>query len=229
VPSQLAFAPHACTRSCTWGHPSSPLAGGSWGSTLALAYAESHPERVTHLVLRGIFLLRKREIDWFYQSGADALFPDAWEKYLAVIPPAERGDLVTAYHKRLTSSDDAVMVEAAKAWSVWEGTTSKLFVDPAYVEHFGGDRFSLSFARIENHYFVNREAANTNPPLPSFRTHCHDVWPSVLLLTCGRRFPGAGGQAAAGRGPHPTHPHRHRAGPVRPRVSHDQVSQGRQR
>lgn len=112
---------------------------------------------MTHLVLRGIFLLRKREIDWFYQSGADALFPDAWEKYLAIIPPAERGDLVTAYHKRLTSSDDAVMVEAAKAWSVWEGTTSKLFVDPAYVEHFGGDRFSLSFARIENHYFVNRE------------------------------------------------------------------------
>ena len=93
--------------------------GGSWGSTLALAYAERHPERVTELVLRGIFLLRKQEIDWFYQRGADALFPDAWEEYLAPIPPEERGDLLAAYHRRLTHEDAAVRQEAARAWSVW--------------------------------------------------------------------------------------------------------------
>ena len=98
--------------------------GGSWGSTLALAYAEKHPDRVTELVLRGIFLLRKKEIDWFYQEGASIIFPDAWEPYLAHIPEAERGDLVAAYHKRLTSDDPAVRLAAAKIWSVWEGATS---------------------------------------------------------------------------------------------------------
>ncbi len=129
--------------------------GGSWGSTLALAYAERHPERVTELVLRGIFLLRKQEIDWFYQRGADAMFPDAWEAYLAPIPPAERGDLVRAYHRRLTSDDEAVRQEAARAWAVWEGRTSCLLPNPDLVARSAGDAFSLAFARIECHYFAN--------------------------------------------------------------------------
>lgn len=129
--------------------------GGSWGSTLALAYAESHPDRVTELVLRGIFLLRKMEIDWFYQRGADALFPDAWEDYLAPIPEAERGDLLRAYHRRLTGDDPKVRQEAARAWSVWEGRTSCLFTNPALVARTAGDEFSLAFASIECHYFVN--------------------------------------------------------------------------
>ncbi len=130
--------------------------GGSWGSTLALAYAEKHPERVTELVLRGIFLLRKQEIDWFYQRGADAMFPDAWEDYLAPIPPAERGDLLRAYHQRLTSDDPAVRQAAAKAWSVWEGRTSCLYQNPDLVARTAGDQFALAFARIECHYFVNK-------------------------------------------------------------------------
>jgi len=130
--------------------------GGSWGSTLALAYAEAHPERVTALVLRGIFLLRDSEISWFYQEGANALFPDAWEKYLAPIPPVERGDLLHAYHRRLTSPDPAVRLEAARAWSVWEGTTSSLLVDEERVEKSGEAEFAEAFARIECHYFVNR-------------------------------------------------------------------------
>ena len=130
--------------------------GGSWGSTLALAYAERHPERVTGLVLRGIFLLRKQEIDWFYQRGASILFADAWEGYLAPIPEAERGDLLAAYYRRLTSDDPAVRQEAARAWSVWEGSTSCLFPNLELIAKTGGDEFSLAFARIECHYFTNR-------------------------------------------------------------------------
>jgi proline iminopeptidase len=129
--------------------------GGSWGSALALAYAETHPERVTALVLRGIFLLRKQEIDWFYESGAGAIFPDAWEEYIAPIPEAERGDLVRAYHRRLTSDDAAVRQEAARAWAVWEGKTSCLRPNPEWIATTGGDDFSLAFSRIECHYFVN--------------------------------------------------------------------------
>ena len=129
--------------------------GGSWGSTLALAYAETHPERVTELVLRGIFLVRKREIDWFYQRGASALFPDAWEKYLAPIAEAERGDLLRAYHHRLTGSDPAEQMRAAKAWSVWEGTTSCLLANQALIDKTAGDAFALAFARIECHYFMH--------------------------------------------------------------------------
>jgi proline iminopeptidase len=129
--------------------------GGSWGSTLALAYAESHPERCTHLVLRGIFLLRKWEIDWFYQSGADAIFPDLWEEYLKPIPPAERGDMIGAYYRRLTSNDPAVRIEAARAWSIWEGSTSKLHIDTSLVDHYSSPEFAIAFARIECHYFVN--------------------------------------------------------------------------
>jgi proline iminopeptidase len=130
--------------------------GGSWGSTLSLAYAETHPKRVKALVLRGIFLLRRSELEWFYQEGASHLFPDAWEGYLAPIPPSERGDMMKAYYKRLTSRDRRVRLQAARAWSIWEGTTSKLFVDPKLVKKFGGGKFADAFARIEAHYFVNK-------------------------------------------------------------------------
>jgi proline iminopeptidase len=130
--------------------------GGSWGSTLALAYAETHPQAVTELVLRGIFLLRKQEIDWFYQRGASVLCPDAWEGYLAPIPPEERGDLVAAYHRRLTSPDPQVRLAAARAWSRWEGSTSKLLPDPAFTDHHEEEAFALAFAAIECHYFFNR-------------------------------------------------------------------------
>ncbi|MGA9333428.1 MAG: prolyl aminopeptidase [Rudaea sp.] len=130
--------------------------GGSWGSTLALAYAQTHPGRVTELVLRGIFMLRRSEVQWFYQKGCDAIFPDAWEPYLAAIPEAERDDLVAAYHRRLTSDDVAVRLAAAKAWSVWEGSTSFLRQNPDYIDSTGSDEFALAFARIECHYFINR-------------------------------------------------------------------------
>ncbi len=129
--------------------------GGSWGSTLALAYAETHPSRVTELVLRGIFLLRREEIRWFYQEGASWIFPDAWHEYQNHIPAEERGDLLRAYYKRLTSSDPAVQRNAAKVWSVWEGRTSCLIPNPELIARTAGDEFSLAFARIESHYFVN--------------------------------------------------------------------------
>ena len=130
--------------------------GGSWGSTLGLAYAIKHPTKVMSLILRGIFLLREKEIRWFYQEGASFLFPDAWAKYLEPIPQNERHDLLTAFYKRPTSADKKVRSEAAKAWSVWEGSTSKLFFDPKFVERFAGDEFADAFARIEAHYFVNK-------------------------------------------------------------------------
>ena len=130
--------------------------GGSWGSTLALCYAISHVERVEGLILRGIFLLRKKEIDWFYQEGASYLFPDVWAKYLEPIPLEERGDLVSAFYRRLTSDDKNVRSAAAKAWSIWEGSTSKLIMDPKFIERFAGDEFADAFARIECHYFVNK-------------------------------------------------------------------------
>jgi proline iminopeptidase len=129
--------------------------GGSWGSTLALAYAESHPDRVRALVLRGIFLCRPKEIRWFYQEGADAIFPDRWEEYLAPIPEAERGDLVRAYYRRLTGDDEAVRLASAKAWSVWEGSTARLLPDPKMVADFGEPHKALALARIECHYFVH--------------------------------------------------------------------------
>ena len=129
--------------------------GGSWGSTLALAYAQTYPERCKGLILRGIFTLRSEEIQWFYQSGASFLFPDAWATYLAPIPPEERHDLLSAYYRRLTSSDMAVQLEAARAWSVWEASTSKLIPDASLIEKFGQDSFATAFARIECHYFMN--------------------------------------------------------------------------
>ncbi|MEL6870271.1 MAG: prolyl aminopeptidase [Pseudomonadota bacterium] len=129
--------------------------GGSWGSTLALAYSQAHPQRVTEIVLRGIFMLRDKEIHWFYQHGASEIFPDQWAHYLAPIPVAERGDLLTAYHKRLTSDDEATRLEAARAWSVWEGATSFLHPNESAKMSFGETKHALAMARIECHYFVN--------------------------------------------------------------------------
>ena len=129
--------------------------GGSWGSTLALAYAETHPKRVTELVLRGIFMLRRWELEWFYQEGASRLFPEAWEHYIKAIPVTERHDLISAFHRRLTSDDDKTRLAAAKAWSVWEGATSFLHIDQDFASSHEDPQFALAFARIENHYFVN--------------------------------------------------------------------------
>ena len=129
--------------------------GGSWGSTLALAYAQKHPDRVSALVLRGIFLLRRFELEWFYQRGTSLLYPDLWEEYLAPIPVREHGDLISAYHRRLTGEDESARLEAARAWSRWEARTSFLQENPAYVSVFDEDAQALAFSRIESHYFVN--------------------------------------------------------------------------
>ena len=130
--------------------------GGSWGSTLSLAYAQTHPEVCDALFLRGIFLLRKKEIDWFYQSGCSKIYPDAWQHYLAPIPERERSDMLGAYHKRLTSDDETVRKQAARAWSIWEGSTSKLIPDQNVKDTYGDDKFAEAFARIECHYFTNK-------------------------------------------------------------------------
>ena len=131
--------------------------GGSWGSTLALAYAESHPERVRALVLRGIFLCRPKEIRWFYEDsqGARAIFPETWEEYERVIPESERGDMVGAYYRRLTSDDHSVRLEAARAWSVWEASALKLIRDQSMIDDFAEPEKALALARIECHYFMN--------------------------------------------------------------------------
>lgn len=131
------------------------LFGGSWGSTLSLVYAETHPERVLGLVVRGIFLCRSQEIEWFYQQGASRLFPDYWQEYLAPIPEAEHGDLLHAYHRRLTGDDEMARMAAAKAWSLWEGKTATLRPSESVIDHFGNPFTALSLARIECHYFVN--------------------------------------------------------------------------
>jgi len=140
---------------CHLGIDSWQVFGGSWGSTLALAYAQTHPEQVTELVLRGIFMLRRAEILWFYQSGANALFPDAFEAYRDFIPEAERGDMIQAYYRRLTNADPDTQLAAARAWSVWEGSTSFLHPNRDYMTTTAGERFALAFARIECHYFIN--------------------------------------------------------------------------
>jgi proline iminopeptidase len=131
--------------------------GGSWGSTLALAYAQKHADRVTELVLRGIFLLRRSELEWFYQNseGAASLFPDLWEEFVAPITEDERYDMMRAYYRRLTSNDAKERNTAARAWSIWEGATSYLRMDPAYVAKFKDTAYAAAFARIECHYFVN--------------------------------------------------------------------------
>ncbi len=129
--------------------------GGSWGSTLALAYAQSHPDRVTELVLRGIFTLRREELLWFYQEGASWIYPDAWEAFLTPIPEAERGDMIAAYYRRLTGKDEDARLRAAKAWSVWEGGTVSLYPSEERMQSFSSDAFAIAFARIECHYFIN--------------------------------------------------------------------------
>ncbi|CAN6354684.1 unnamed protein product [Urochloa humidicola] len=162
--------PHACLeQNTTWDlvadieklreHldiPEWQVFGGSWGSTLALAYSQAHPDKVTGIVLRGIFLLRKKELDWFYEGGAAAIFPDAWEPFRDFIPEEERNCFIAAYSKRLTSSDPTVQIEAAKRWTMWEMMTAHLIQNNENIKRGEDDKFSLAFARIENHYFFNK-------------------------------------------------------------------------
>jgi proline iminopeptidase len=129
--------------------------GGSWGATLALAYAEIHPERVSELVLRGVFTMRQSELRWLYQAGASLLFPDKWERFLAPIPANERADLLSAYHRRLTGDDPVARLQAAKAWSAWEGELMTLRPNARAAAQHADDGFALALARIETHYFVN--------------------------------------------------------------------------
>ena len=129
--------------------------GGSWGSALALAYAETHPDAVTEIVLRGIFTLRRHELEWFYEGGASALFPDEWERFVAPIPVLERSHMIEAYHRRLSDPDPAVHVPAAVAWSQWEAATLSLHPDPDRVAEAGDPRHATAFARIENHFFMH--------------------------------------------------------------------------
>jgi len=144
--------------------------GGSWGSTLALAYAETHGDRVSELILRGVYTATHAEIQWYYQWGVSEMFPDKWERFVAPIPEAERDDMVAAYHRRLTGDDPAAQVDAAKAWSLWEGETITLLPSAALSQDHADDHFALAFARIENHYFF------------------HDCWlePGQLLRDAGR-------------------------------------------
>ncbi|MBN9274691.1 MAG: prolyl aminopeptidase, partial [Mesorhizobium sp.] len=129
--------------------------GGSWGSTLALAYAETHPDRVSELVVRGIYTLTRAELEWYYQFGVSEMFPDKWERFLAPIPEAEQGDMMAAYRKRLVGDDRKAQLEAARAWSIWEGETITLLPEPETSGPFGQDDYAIAFARIENHYFVH--------------------------------------------------------------------------
>ena len=156
--------------------------GGSWGSTLALAYAETHPDRVSELVLRGIYTVTRAELQWYYQFGVSEIFPDKWEKFQAPIPPDERGDMIAAYRKRLTGEDRAAQIEAAKAWALWEGETITLLPSEALSTSFSDGHFALAFARLENHYFV------------------HDCWmEDGQLLRNAHRLQGIPGVIAHGR------------------------------
>lgn len=138
------------------------LFGGSWGSTLSLVYAQSHPDKVLGLVLRGVFLCRPRDIQWFYQEGASRVFPDYWQDFLAPIPENERDDLVSAYYQRLTSTNELEQIQAAKAWSIWEGRCATLHPNPRVVEHFGHPHVAIALARIECHYFMNNAFLEDN-------------------------------------------------------------------
>lgn len=180
------------------------LFGGSWGSTLSLVYAQTHPERVLGLVLRGIFLCRPEEIRWFYQEGAHWIFPEFWQDYLAPIPVHERADLVSAYYRRLTSGDAKVREQAARAWSLWEARTSTLIPKPELLDHFTSRRTSTALARIECHYFMHQSFLAENQILrdvgrlaeiPGIIVHgrydcvcpprnaweLHEAWPSSRL------------------------------------------------
>jgi len=130
--------------------------GGSWGSTLSLAYAITHPNSCKALILRGIFLLRKIEIDWFYQNGCSYIYPDAWENYINIIPIEERNDLVRAYYNKLTSKNKKIRIEAAKSWAIWEASTSKLIPSQKSLHHYNDEKIAEAFSRIECHYFINK-------------------------------------------------------------------------
>lgn len=158
--------------------------GGSWGSTLGLTYAIKHPESVKGLILRGVFLCRQKEIQWFYQSGANYLFPDLWEHYCKPIPLEERGDFLQAYYKRLTSNDLAIRKEAARAWSAWEGGTGKLRFDPELVAGFTEDDSADSMARIECHYFTH----NTFFPTDNWILENIDVVRSIPCIIVQGRY-----------------------------------------
>ena len=156
------------------------LFGGSWGSTLSLAYASEHPDRVSEMVLRGIFLLRQEEIDWFYQDGAGRFFPAEWQSYLAPIPAEEQHDMVGAYYRRLTSPSKDVRRTAARAWSIWEGSTSTLLSEPDKIKQAGEDRFAEAFARIECHYFLNKGFFLTDGYLLDQATRFRDI-PATII------------------------------------------------
>ena len=156
------------------------LFGGSWGSTLAIAYAQTHPDRVTGMILRGIFLLRRREIEWFYQQGASAIYPDAFEAYASVIPPDERHDMVAAFHRRLTGDDKVAQLAAAKAWSIWEGSTLAMRSDPGRIKAFGSDHYAIAFARIECHYFKNGGFLDSDDQLLANASRLADI-PAVIV------------------------------------------------
>ncbi|HEY7748056.1 MAG TPA: prolyl aminopeptidase [Aestuariivirgaceae bacterium] len=141
------------------------VVGGSWGSALALAYAQAHPQAASELVLRGIFLLRRAELSWFYQEGCNWIYPDLWEEYVAPIPLDERTDMIGAYYRRLTGGDQSQQLKAARAWSQWEGGTLSLLPDPARVARFGEETYAIAFARIECHYFINRGFLSTDDQL----------------------------------------------------------------
>ncbi len=138
------------------------LFGGSWGSTLSLLYAQAYPERVLGLILRGIFLCRKRDIDWFYQEGADRVYPEYWQDYFTPIPEDKRENMVAAYHEVLTSDDEIARMRAAEAWSIWEGRTSNLVTNRQVVDHFGDPLHALAMARIECHYFFHEAFIEEN-------------------------------------------------------------------
>lgn len=182
--------------------------GGSWGSTFALAYAETHADRVLGLILRGIFLCRKKDIDWFYQGGAARLFPDAWQYFLQPIPELERQDLVKAYYQRLTGDNELKRMAAAKAWSIWEGSTATLRPDNMVRDYFADPHIALSISRIECHYFINNcfftenqllDNAFTLKDIPGFIVHgrydvicpidqafeLHEKWPRSQLKVIG--------------------------------------------
>jgi len=156
--------------------------GGSWGSTLGLAYAQAHPRRVTALVLRGIFLLRRWELEWFYQNpgGAAALYPDLWEHYVQPIPVAERGDMIGAFYRRLTGKDPEELHRAARAWAIWEGATSFLKLNPGYVAKFQDDSYAAAFARIECHYFMNRGFLRSDDQLITDTARIRSI-PAVIV------------------------------------------------
>jgi len=136
--------------------------GGSWGSTLALVYAQTHAEYVSGLILRGIFLCRDRDIQWFYQDGASYIYPDLWQEYIKLIDESERSDMVAAFYKRLTCGDAETQLEAARAWSIWEGSTSNLIPKNSVLKHFADEHIALSLARIECHYFTNHSFLDEN-------------------------------------------------------------------